>query len=102
MLISLVKSTGAKAPPLSKKENQMKFVLKFKKGKVYNIIKDGKTMTTDPWDRSSYILSWLDDEGKTITSWSKTGNDAQDFITRKIQQIKTAIPDMVLEHETGA
>ena len=80
----------------------MKFVLKYKKGKIYNIVKDGKPTTTDPLDRSSYVLLWLDNEGKTITSWSKTGNDAQDFITRKIEQIKTAIPDMILEHETGA
>lgn len=80
----------------------MKFVLKFKEGKIYNIVKDGKTMTTDPWDRSSYILSWLDNDGKTITSWSWIGHTAQDAMTRKLQQLKTAIPDMILEHEIGA
>ena len=78
----------------------MKFVLKYNKGKIYNIKKEDGTTTT--LDRSNYVLSWLDNDGKTITSWSKTGNDAQDFITRKIEQIKTAIPDMILEHETGA
>ena len=80
----------------------MKFVLKFKKGKIYNIVKDGKPTTTDPLDRSSYTLLWLDNEGKTITSWGRVGGDAEDFITRKLQQIKTAIPDMILEHETEA
>lgn len=75
----------------------MKFVLEYKEGKIYNIKNaDG---TTSKWDRSSYVLSWLDNEGKTITSWSRAGGDAQDFITRKLQQIKTAIPDMVLEHK---
>lgn len=78
----------------------MKFVLKYTKVKAINIKNsDG---TTSKWDRSSYVLSWLDSEGKTITSWSRAGGDAENFITRKLQQIKTAIPDMVLEHETGA
>ena len=62
----------------------MKFVLKYKKGKIYNIIKDGNPTTTDPLDRSSYTLLWLDNEGKTITSWSRVGGDAEDFITRKL------------------
>lgn len=78
----------------------MKFVLKYTKREVCNVKNsDG---STSKWDRSSYVLSWLDNEGKTITSWSRAGGDAEDFITRKLQQIKTAIPDMVLEHETGA
>ena len=78
----------------------MKFVLKYTKVKAINIKNaDG---TTSKWDRSRYVLSWLDNEGKTITSWSRAGGDAKKFITRKLKQIKTAIPDMVLEHETGA
>ena len=78
----------------------MKFVLKYTKVKAIDIKNaDG---TTSKWDRSSYVLSWLDNEGKTITSWSRAGGDAEDFITRKLQQIKTAIPDMILEHEVGA
>ena len=77
----------------------MKFVLKYKKGKIYNIKKaDG---TTSKWDRSLYVLSWLDNDGKTITSWSWTGNDAQNRMTRKLQQIKKSIPDMILEHEVS-
>jgi len=78
----------------------MKFVLKYTKGKIIDI-KHGDG-TTSKMDRSSYVLLWLDNEGEKITSWSRTGNDAQDFITRKLQQIKTAIPDMILEHEVGA
>jgi|TARA_Y100000015_G_scaffold31166_1_gene30677 hypothetical protein len=78
----------------------MKFVLKYTKVKAIDIKNaDG---TTSKWDRSSYVLTWLDNEGKTITSWSRAGGDAEDFITRKLQQIKTAIPDMILEHEVGA
>jgi len=77
----------------------MKFVLKYKKGKIYNIKNaDG---TTSKWDRSLYVLSWLDNDGKTITSWSWTGNDAQNRVTRKLQQIKTSIPDMILQHEVS-
>ena len=77
----------------------MKFVLKYTKVKAIDIKNaDG---TTSKWDRSSYVLSWLDNEGKTITSWSRSGGDAEDFITRKLQQIKTAMPDMILEHEVG-
>ena len=77
----------------------MKFVLKYKKGKIYNIKKADGTTTT--LDRSNYVLSWLDNDGKTITSWSWTGNDAQDRVTKKLQQIKTSIPDMILENEVS-
>ena len=78
----------------------MKFVLKYKEGKIYNIKHaDG---TTSKLDRSYYVLEWLDNDSKTITSWSWTGNTAQDRMTKKLQQIKASIPDMVLEHETGA
>ncbi len=75
----------------------MKFVLEYKKGKIYNVKKsDG---STSKWDRSTYVLEWLDNDGKTITFWSWTGNDAPDRMTRKLQQIKASIPDMVLEHK---
>jgi len=77
----------------------MKFVLKYTKGKILNI-KHGDG-TTSKWDRSYYVLSWLDNDGKTITSWSWTGNDAQNRMTKKLQQIKTCIPDMILEHEVS-
>ena len=77
----------------------MKFVLEYKKGKIYNVKKsDG---STSKWDRSTYVLSWLDNDGKTITFWSWTGNDAQNRMTRKLQQIKTSVPDMILEHEVS-
>lgn len=78
----------------------MKFVLKYNKREICNIKKaDG---TTSKWDRSSYVLIWLDNDDKKITSWCWHGNDAQDRMTRKLQQIKTAMPDMILENETGA
>ena len=74
----------------------MKFVLKYKEGKIYNIKNaDG---TTSKLDRSSYVLLWLDNEGKTITSWNWVGHTAQNLMTKKLQQIKASIPDMVLEH----
>ena len=77
----------------------MKFVLKYTKRKT---IKVKHTFgEDDKMDLSSYILSWLDNDGKTITSWSWTGNDAQDRMTKKLQQIKTCIPDMILEHEVS-
>ncbi len=77
----------------------MKFVLKYNKREVCNVKNsDG---STSKWDRSSYVLSWLDNNDKIITSWSWSGNDAEYFMTRKLQQIKTAIPDMILEHEKG-
>lgn len=75
----------------------MKFVLKYTKGKT---IKVKHTFgEDDKMDLSYYVLSWLDNDGKKITSWSWSGNTAQERMTRKLQQIKTVIPNMTLEHE---
>ena len=74
----------------------MKFVLKYNKSKIINIKNaDG---TTSKMDRSSYVLVWQDNDGKKITSWNWSGNNAPYAMTEKLQQIKTAIPNMVLEH----
>jgi len=78
----------------------MKFVLKYNKGKTIDIKNaDG---TTSKMDRSSFVLVWQDNDGERITSWSWSGNNSQYAMTRKLQQIKTSIPDMILEHEVGA
>ena len=67
----------------------MKFVLTYNKGDKWH---------NENLNRSSYVLIWLDNDDKKITSWCWHGNDAAERMTRKLQQIKKAVPDMVLEH----
>ena len=80
-----------------------KFVLKFTKGTTYKATKPNKEIVEINTD--SYILMWLDNDGKKITSWHWSGNTygkrLHHVMTEKLLQIKSVMPDMILEHDMG-
>lgn len=80
-----------------------KFVLKYTKGKTYNVTKPNKQIVEIITD--SYTLLWLDNDGKKITTWHWNGNGygkrLHHVVTEKLLQIKSVMPDMILEHDMG-
>ena len=81
----------------------MKFVLKFSEGKTYKVTNsDGSIgkMIND-----SFHLVWLDNEGNKINDWHWSGRvygeRLQYVMTKKLQQLKSVLPDIILEHDIG-
>ena len=80
-----------------------KFILKYTKGETYKVTKPNKQIVE--FNTDFYHLMWVDADGKKITDWSWSGKNwgksAPYKMTEKLLQIKSVMPDMILEHDMG-
>ena len=80
-----------------------KFVLKYTKGKAYKVTRSDGSITN--LNNDTFHLIWIDDDGKKITDWYWSGNNygkrLSHAMTAKLLQIKSVMPDMILEHDMG-